>query len=650
MTSRTLTAGQAMEPAPGPQFDKIASVTIQGGAVYGLSLLGQLQAVLDEGYDIAALAGTSAGAIVATLYWAGLKPADIRQFFEDRAGRAGGVTGLLDGRGPSGRAFTAAHLGRLGEVGGRTWGGTKELFTGPWWSRAAAWACLPLRPLCHLPAFVRAVRDIRAGRRAVRPGGLFPGEVFEDEIDRLIRSSPRVAPHIRPGGLPAEGHLTFGHLWGLLEAGEAYFPALILTATDLCTGRLLLVDSTDPRFADVPVARAVRASGGFPLFFRPVEVELPDPDDPAVRRTHSLVDGGVICNFPGYLFSRRRRREQFGGRSIYTPYLMRPWVNIGLRLVEPTPAAADPVRALAGVAGGVWGLLSAGTRTHLETELAESTVDRLFSVGQPFAETGWPHGLLDFDRLTRPLVGEMFDRGRAFARDALRDLRFARPPADRVEPALGDFVRAAAGLLGDPANTRFRLRATVFVPDDLDLVLAYRANMDGPEDTDRDLRLEYWQGLVGFCFVRRRPVVCNLARLAAAVRAGRADAEEAFGLTADIRARVRADRTWLMTVPVFDPETADTDLYGDNPEVGVSGLHYAELDSPLDGALFGVLSLDAALAYGNMTVPADATQQATDPRVLVLRDMMVAAAWRLGKVFSAHFAAVSPDDQEDEYV
>src|SRR5262249_51174766 len=54
------------------EFDRLATVTIQGGGVYGLSLLGQLQALVKMRMQPVALAGTSAGAIVATLYWAGL--------------------------------------------------------------------------------------------------------------------------------------------------------------------------------------------------------------------------------------------------------------------------------------------------------------------------------------------------------------------------------------------------------------------------------------------------------------------------------------------------------------------------------------------------------------------------------------------------
>jgi hypothetical protein len=288
--------------------------------------------------------------------------------------------------------------------------------------------------------------------------------------------------------------------------------------------------------------------------------------------------------------------------------------------------------------------LSAGTRTHLETALADETVERLMSLGQPFAKTGWPHGLLDFDRLTPELARRMYNLGREFAQKELAPLTYGRPLAADIQPHLDNLIRGACAVFGSTDENTFKFRATLFVPAGFDLVLEYRANMDGPEDTDRFLHLEYWQGLVGFAFVRRRPVVCNSRQLAQSVQKGVVDPDKLFGLTQEILALVRKDRTWLMSVPVFDPETAASYPYGDNPEIGVAGIHYAELDSPLDGALFGVLSLDAALDYGTMTIPSDVAEQVEHPRVQLLRDIMVTAAWNLGKVFSDSFASYETEN------
>src|SRR5262245_58542915 len=58
-------------------FCPLVSVTIQGGGVFGLSLLGQLRAVEDQKFQVAVYAGSSAGALIATLAWAGYSSQEI---------------------------------------------------------------------------------------------------------------------------------------------------------------------------------------------------------------------------------------------------------------------------------------------------------------------------------------------------------------------------------------------------------------------------------------------------------------------------------------------------------------------------------------------------------------------------------------------
>jgi predicted acylesterase/phospholipase RssA len=58
-------------------FDRNAVVTVQGGGLYGLTLLGQMAATLERS-KVLALAGTSAGAIIAALVWAGWSPIELR--------------------------------------------------------------------------------------------------------------------------------------------------------------------------------------------------------------------------------------------------------------------------------------------------------------------------------------------------------------------------------------------------------------------------------------------------------------------------------------------------------------------------------------------------------------------------------------------
>ena len=68
-------------------------------------------------------------------------------------------------------------------------------------------------------------------------------------------------------------------------------PPLLLTVTNVSHGRLEVIDLTDPAFADVEIARAVRASGGFPGFFQPMDL-------PGMREGRCFADGGMVANFP----------------------------------------------------------------------------------------------------------------------------------------------------------------------------------------------------------------------------------------------------------------------------------------------------------------------------------------------------------------
>ena len=82
------------------EFDRLAVVAIQGGGVYGLNMLGQLATVIDH-YKITPLAyaGTSAGAVVAALSWAGYSPKEIRDIFIKLAVDATHPTGLAAEKG-----------------------------------------------------------------------------------------------------------------------------------------------------------------------------------------------------------------------------------------------------------------------------------------------------------------------------------------------------------------------------------------------------------------------------------------------------------------------------------------------------------------------------------------------------------------------
>ncbi|CAN5795017.1 patatin-like phospholipase family protein [soil metagenome] len=93
-------------------------------------------------------------------------------------------------------------------------------------------------------------------------------------------------------------------------------------ASDI-TGRRLLVLPRDARRLGVEdpdsfdVALAVRMSTSIPFYFEPVEFR-----NPSTGRKHLIVDGGVLSNFPVWLFDSGEEPR---------------WPTFGLRLVEPEP-------------------------------------------------------------------------------------------------------------------------------------------------------------------------------------------------------------------------------------------------------------------------------------------------------------------------
>lgn len=94
---------------------------------------------------------------------------------------------------------------------------------------------------------------------------------------------------------------------------------LQVVATDLTRGRMLVLPRDVEAYGmhpdDLDVARAVRMSMSIPFFYEPVTLERAD------GRTSVIVDGGVLSNFPVWLFDS-------GGAEP-------PWPTFGYKLVEP---------------------------------------------------------------------------------------------------------------------------------------------------------------------------------------------------------------------------------------------------------------------------------------------------------------------------
>jgi len=142
--------------------------------------------------------------------------------------------------------------------------------------------------------------------------GMYKGEDFHEWI----------------GGLLAEkGVHTFRDLVVEEYKDEPdYRYRLQVIATDITAHELLRLPRDAARFGldpdELPVADAVRMSMSIPIFFEPWRWRAADGEE------HLIVDGGVLSNFPVWIFD-----------SEGVPR----WPTFGLTLVEPDPKA-DPGR------------------------------------------------------------------------------------------------------------------------------------------------------------------------------------------------------------------------------------------------------------------------------------------------------------------
>ena len=127
---------------------------------------------------------------------------------------------------------------------------------------------------------------------------------------------------------------------------------LQVVAADVTRRRMLVIPADLPDYGldpgDFPVARAVRMSAALPYFYEPVPLVYPTPRGPA---TSLVVDGGLVANFPVWLFD--------------VPGVP-PWPTFGFRLADPVDEAVP----FDGPAGYLVALIS--TALEAREELANA--------------------------------------------------------------------------------------------------------------------------------------------------------------------------------------------------------------------------------------------------------------------------------------
>lgn len=315
-----------------------ADLVLEGGGVKGVALVGAVSGLVDAGYTFQRIAGTSAGAIVGSVI---------------------------------------AAMTTYGE------------------------------PLTALPEVLRSL-DLAVLADRGRPGDFLGpltrfryGAAAADALNVMIDSGAfrgdRLETWVR-GILKDFGVSTFGDL--VLddpEAEDGYRGRfrLVVMASDLSRKRLARLPWDYPIYGLDPeeqsVARAVRASTASPFVFQPVE--LPGP-----RGTATLVDGGLLSNYPIDVFDRTDDQPS-------------RWPTVGIRLdslgLDSEPERLHPVE-------GTVGLGIAVVETAIEGNQAEHLLSEHNQARSIRVSTD---GFSSFDfSLTQPQRNKLFRYGYESAR------------------------------------------------------------------------------------------------------------------------------------------------------------------------------------------------------------------------------------------
>jgi NTE family protein len=249
----------------GPVETDSADGVFEGGGVKGIAFVGALEAAHERGIDKwVNVAGTSAGSIIAALLAVGYKPSELREILEQ------------------------TDYAQFADYG---WGG----------------------------------KVIGGARNVLRGRGLCPGNAFSEWLAERFKESPlrKADPtfHDVERTLPPELNAD--------ERERARFRLRVI-ASDVTEGRMLVLPDDIEDYTDkdgrpylkeeLSIGRAVRMSMSFPYFFEPVELYR-------YERVHYVVDGGVLSNFPIFLFDGDKPPLKrwtfgfrlFGGRPPETP-------------------------------------------------------------------------------------------------------------------------------------------------------------------------------------------------------------------------------------------------------------------------------------------------------------------------------------------
>jgi NTE family protein len=234
--------------------------------------------------------------------------------------------------------------------------------------------------------------------------GIYEGEFFETWLDRLLKAKGKTVFRdiIMPDYDEGKGE-------------EKYKYKLQVIAADISDRRLLVLPGDLETLGFDPegfsISRAVRMSMSIPFFFEPVKLE------DGSGRTHYIIDGGVLSNYPIWLLD--------DGKS--DP----PWPTFGFKLVEPDERSIkgpdrnpihDPISFLKAVIGT---MMDAHDNYHISQ--SKGDYDRTIGIPTVVNVNGVEKEIKTVDfGITREESQALYENGFKAAEAFLRDWDFEK--------------------------------------------------------------------------------------------------------------------------------------------------------------------------------------------------------------------------------
>ena len=321
-------------------FNPKVTMVFKGGGIRGLFFPGAFRGLIQKGaFRIGAFAGASAGAMIATILWCGLRPKQLIDHLKEDSSPFFGLTfKLFSIQDIATILFKSllmlfcvpanillsfvypliSHVPRL--IGSEPWEFRRHYININIYCRGDRFRRFVNRYLllglqergfnreliedyfgCSFDEFEPTFRDLQELVAYVRD----VSQVGRDDEfgQSLLKDSFGEKFELMQKGMRYTDNMFGGQSNNVLELmfdtsiRDAYFPPLFISVSCIDTARGVIIDNLDPQFGDLKICDVIRASAGHPFFFEPKWLTIGG-------ESRLYTDGGVFNNLPATAASR----------------------------------------------------------------------------------------------------------------------------------------------------------------------------------------------------------------------------------------------------------------------------------------------------------------------------------------------------------